>query len=62
MKVFHDRAATKAQQIDPGYAEPHYNLGLAYFMSGHRDPALKEYEIFKTINPDLAKALHQKME
>jgi len=37
----------------------HYNLGIACFMIGNRNLALKEYEILKTMNPGLANALYQ---
>jgi hypothetical protein len=36
-------------------------LGLAYLRVGDRDSAMKEYEILKRINPDLADALYSEI-
>ena len=51
----------KALQIKPGFSEVHFSLGMAYWMMGNRDSALEEYRILKTIHPDLANTLSQKI-
>jgi len=51
----------EALRINCNYAEAHNNLGNAYLMVGNRGLALKEYEIFKRLNPALANALHKKI-
>ena len=51
----------EALRIKPNLPEAHYSLGLAYLMIGNRDSALEEYRILKTINPDLANTLSQKI-
>ena len=55
------RQYTEALRINPNITEPHYNLGIAYFMMGNRNSALKEYEILKTMNPGLANALYERI-
>jgi len=52
---------TEAVRINPGFAEAHYLLGDAYFKMGNRSPALREYEILKTMNPTFANILYQKI-
>jgi TonB family protein len=41
----------------PGMSVTRYHLGLAYIRSGDRESALKEYEILKKLNEELAKRL-----
>lgn len=50
-------ACLKAIQLRPGYAKAHYALALSYLMLGDSQSALKEYEILKTLDPDLANQL-----
>ena len=52
---------TEAVRIKPDYPKAHYNLGNAYLRIGNQRSALKEYEILKTTDPDLANALYQKI-
>lgn len=42
------------RKINPGNADMHYRLGLAYIGSGDRDSALEEYNILKTLDADKA--------
>jgi hypothetical protein len=35
----------------------HYNLGLAYLITGDKGSALEEYKILKTLNAELANKL-----
>ena len=51
----------EALRIKPNLPEAHYSLGLAYLMIGNRESALEEYRILKTINPNLANTLSQKI-
>jgi TonB family protein len=44
-----------------GKAHSHYHLGLAYLRSGNRKAALKEYELLKKINSELANQLLQEI-
>ena len=41
----------------PGISESHYYLGIAFLRSGDKQAALKEYEILKKLNPELAEQL-----
>lgn len=52
---------TEAVRSKPNFSEAHFSLSLAYWMTGNRESALEEYKILKTINPDLANALSQKI-
>jgi protein O-mannosyl-transferase len=52
---------TEALRIAPLYAPTHYNLGSAYLKMGDRDAAFREYDILKTMNPDMASTLYQKI-
>ena len=52
---------TEALRLNPNLAEAHYNLANAYFAIGNRAAVLKEYEILKTMNLGLAKALYEKI-
>jgi hypothetical protein len=47
--------------IKPDFAEAHFSLGLVYSTVGNRSLALEEYKILKSINPDLANRLSQKL-
>jgi tetratricopeptide (TPR) repeat protein len=49
-------AYKQAISIKPD-AEAHYNLGVAYYKSGDKDSALKEYEILKTLDMSMANEL-----
>ncbi len=51
----------EALRIKPDFAAAHFYLALAYFMIGNRSSALEEHKILKTLHPDLANALSQKM-
>ena len=51
----------KTLRIKADFAEAHFALGLAYLMIGNRGSAMEEYKILKTINPDLANNLSQKI-
>ena len=50
---------SEALRLNPNFAEAHYNLRKAYLMVGNRGLALKEYEILKAMNPDLAERLER---
>jgi tetratricopeptide (TPR) repeat protein len=52
---------TQALRVKPDFAEAHFSLGLAYLMIGNRGSALEEYRILKSINPNLANTLSQKI-
>jgi tetratricopeptide (TPR) repeat protein len=41
----------------PDYAEAHYNLGLTYLAIGDKNSALAEYNILKSLNPQFADEL-----
>ncbi len=56
--IFH---LTQALRTKPDLAEAHFSLGMAYWRTGNREWALEEYKILKTINPDLADSLSQKI-
>jgi tetratricopeptide (TPR) repeat protein len=51
----------KSVQIRPNFAEAHFDLGLAYVTIGAQNRALEEYAILKTIDPELAQHLSQKI-
>jgi tetratricopeptide (TPR) repeat protein len=46
----------KALEIKPDYAEPHHNLGLAFFQQGRLDEAVSQYQQALEIKPDLTPA------
>jgi hypothetical protein len=47
-------------RLNPAFGEARVSLILAYFMVGDRASGLKEYEILKSLAPDVAKTLsHQ---
>ncbi|MCH7798852.1 MAG: tetratricopeptide repeat protein [Planctomycetes bacterium] len=52
--VRHFRAAIKS---DPGYAEAHYRLGLAYVKLGNRTAARREHAVLRNLDDDLANLL-----
>ncbi len=57
----HEKAAEAYRhviQTVPGDADAHFNLGISYFNSGDGKSALKEYELLKEINSDLAEKLN----
>ena len=48
----------QAIRIDPDYAKAHYNLGVVYVVSlNDRGSALEQYEILKSLGPELANKL-----
>ncbi len=47
----------QAIRIDPDFAEAHYNLGGVYSCLNDRDSALEQYEISKSLDPELANKL-----
>jgi tetratricopeptide (TPR) repeat protein len=51
----------EALRIKPDFAAAHFHLALAYFMIGNRSSALEEHKILKTLNPELANTLSQKI-
>jgi len=51
----------EAVRSKSNFSEAHFSLGLAYWRIGDRTSAMEEYEILKSINPDLANVLSQKI-
>ncbi len=47
-----------AVQLDPGFADGHYSLGLALVQSGRLEAARKEAKVLDDLNPSLANLLH----
>ncbi|MGD0785408.1 MAG: tetratricopeptide repeat protein [Sedimentisphaerales bacterium] len=47
-------AFKQAIKIKPDYTDAHYNLGYAYLAIGDKNSALAEYNILKSLNPQLA--------
>jgi tetratricopeptide (TPR) repeat protein len=47
----------QAIRIKPDYALAHYNLGVAYLAIDDKDSAMAEYNILKSLNPEMAKKL-----
>jgi hypothetical protein len=47
----------EAMRLNPAYGEARVNLISAYFMAGDRASGFKEYEILKSLAPDVAKTL-----
>jgi len=43
--------------IQPGHTYAHYGLGMIYLVQGHRNSAVKEYEILKDLDRDTADKL-----
>jgi tetratricopeptide (TPR) repeat protein len=52
---------TEAVRTKPNFSEAHFSMGLAYVMIGNRNAAREEYRILRTINPELAMALSQRI-
>ncbi|MGD0786298.1 MAG: tetratricopeptide repeat protein, partial [Sedimentisphaerales bacterium] len=50
-------AIKQAIKIKPAYAEAHANLGSAYLAIGDKNSALTEFNILKSLNPQLANDL-----
>ncbi len=55
------RAYILAIRANPRMAAAHYNLGLAFLSQGQRPLALGQYEILKTLKPDIADRLFEKI-
>ncbi len=55
------RAYITAIRANPRMAAAHYNLGLAFLSQGRRQLALGQYEILKTLKPDIADRLFEKI-
>jgi|TARA_B100000315_G_scaffold204384_1_gene197757 lipoprotein NlpI len=51
----------QAIRIDPDDAEVHIYLGLAYIWSNDRDSAIEQYEILKSLDPELANELFNRI-
>jgi tetratricopeptide (TPR) repeat protein len=47
----------EAVRLNPSFGEARVSLILAYFTVGDRASGLKEYEILKSLAPDVAKTL-----
>jgi tetratricopeptide (TPR) repeat protein len=52
---------TEAVRTQPNFSEAHFSMGLAYVMIGNRNAAREEYRILRTINPELAMTLSQRI-
>jgi tetratricopeptide (TPR) repeat protein len=50
----------KAIQLKSSFSDAHFSLGLAYHMIGLLEPALKEYYVLSSINPEMAGKLLSK--
>ena len=50
-------AYRRAIQIDPGYAEAHYNLGFAYLLDGDRCAATAEADKLAGLDAELSRKL-----
>lgn len=46
-----------AIKLNPDYPEAHYNLGITYIRLSDRASALREYEMLKNLDPQLANKL-----
>ena len=55
------RAYTLAIRANPRMIGAHYNLGLAFLNQDCSSLALSEYEILKTLQPDIADRLFEKI-
>jgi len=51
-------ALKEAVNLKPDYQGAHYNLGVAYLMSGDKKAATEEYQKLRTLNPNNAKLLY----
>ncbi|MFH1673240.1 MAG: tetratricopeptide repeat protein [Pseudomonadota bacterium] len=48
---------SRAVQINPNFAKAHKNLSQAYWLLGNKSVALREYEIVKGLDSELANKL-----
>ncbi|MCK5512060.1 MAG: tetratricopeptide repeat protein [Thermodesulfovibrionia bacterium] len=56
--AFSDEVPGSKSSIElEGKVEAHHNLGIAYLVLNNRDLALKEYEILKDLDPEIAEKL-----
>jgi hypothetical protein len=46
--------------LKSSFSDAHFSLGLAYHMIGLLEPALKEYYVLSSINPEMAGKLLSK--
>ena len=56
----YDEAITALEEViklDPKYTNAYYNLSLIYYNLGNKETAMKEYEIVKELNANLAENL-----
>ena len=51
-------ALNEAVRLKPDYQGGHYNLGIAYFMSGNKKAATEEYQKLRTLNLNNANQLY----
>lgn len=51
----------KAIEITPNYDKAHYILGITYLDKGDTTAALKQYDILKKLNPQIANMLIEKI-
>jgi tetratricopeptide (TPR) repeat protein len=56
------QANKQAIQINPDDAETHLALGVIYILLNDKDSALKEYEILKDLDPQMANELIEKID
>ena len=56
------QANNQAIQINPDDAETHLALGVIYILLDDKDAALKEYEILKELDPQMANDLLEKID
>lgn len=56
------QANKQAIQINPVNAETHLALGVIYILLNNKDAALKEYEILKDLDPQMANELLKKID
>ncbi|KAF0206256.1 MAG: hypothetical protein FD167_5549, partial [bacterium] len=52
----------KLIELKPEHQKAHYGLGLTYMLMDDYHLALQEYNILKTLAPDLANELFNQME
>jgi clan AA aspartic protease (TIGR02281 family) len=51
------KAFDKALSLNPNFAEAHYYLGITYLALYNKDAAVKEYEILRDVDKELASSL-----
>jgi tetratricopeptide (TPR) repeat protein len=51
------KACTQALTFKPDYADAHYNLGIAYLLSGQADLARQQFEVLKKLDSEQADRL-----